>query len=170
MERFRQWNGSTLALETCPLTLSSWSLTEKTAWNPACPVTVLSSWTRGCWSFREAYSASVLLSGSACQASCDNPDYPRLRPVLLEGKGGKRKCIEEESRSPITVLQLAMDVPHGLPDWSSPHAQIHHTRWSPGSRRLLVLAKQLDNRPRWLSCRRARSAFYDCEKASIEPG
>lgn len=131
---------------------------------------VLSSWTRGCWSFRGAYSASVLLSGSACLAPCDNPDYPHLRPVLLEEKGGKRKCTEEESRSPITVPQLAMDVPHRLPDWSSPHAQIYHMRWSPGSRRLLVLAKQLDNRPRWLSCRRARSAFYDCEKASIEPG
>lgn len=43
-------------------------------------------------------------------------------------------------------------------------------RWSEGSRQLLVLAKQLDDRPRWLSCRRARSAFYDCEKAPIEPG
>lgn len=106
------------------------------------------TWTRGCWSYSGAYFCACAavrfsVSGSRWQS--------RLSPPQACSFVGKErtKCIKEENRWPITILQLAVDMPHGYR--ADPRAQKYRVRWSKGSRRFLVLAKQLDDCPRWLS-------------------
>lgn len=71
-------------------------------------------------------------------------------------------------RWPTIVLHLVPTYcKHSMLDWLIDPFSKCHLRWSKGSKQLLYLAEQLDEHPRWLSCRTARSAFYDHEKASI---
>lgn len=162
-----------LALDAWPLTpFLKWNHT-KTNPNPpsprilSCPPTWSRPGPEAADPTQGLIFVPVLCSGSACQTPSDNPDYPPAG--LFFWRKRKKNKVHREGKQ-MTNSHLAVSRRHAALATRLILTHKSITRWSEGSRRLLVLAKQLGDCPRWLSCRRARSAFYDCEKAPIEPG